>query len=503
MMIPRESLWSYDNVHHARAEVHRVESLDSLRAVLSALSAEPGRRATVRGGGWSLDAQSLNDDAVIVLSGERFDFIDAPREGPRWTTVRLGAATRWWEVLDYVAAQGFVPATTVTGSEITVGGSLAADCLSRFAGAWGKEGESIESFRVMTVDGALHDARRDARPGSLSRRLFDHCVGGFGALGVVVDVTWRLRRVVRRGPARAAATRFEPICAEGFSWDECLGALRAHTLAARRAVDARGDEAWRRPLPSKVYDAVSATIWFRRRGPRGLLMRSRHVAGATGARSALYGGVTRTRIASELMMTLRVGSDVGQTLFRAVTAANPETRDALSDFTFFMDGNVAAGLEVAAGSLPGAKRMTRHQQTFIVPDEGAARFCERVEALMADAALHPTVLDLLYLPADRRDFPMSPNRGIDGFAITLAYQGVDGARLPAARRLFRRLSRLAASLGGRVSLVKNVYCDDTILRGMYADGIESLRALKRELDPAGLLCNRFLDRLMGAPPPLA
>lgn len=464
---------------------------------------EPARRATVRGGGWSLDAQSLNDDAVIVLSGERFDFIDAVREGPRGATVRLGAATRWWEVLDYVAAQGFVPATTVTGSDVTVGGSLAADCLSRFAGAWGKEGESTESFRVMTVDGAVHDARFNAREGSLSRRLYEHCVGGFGALGVVLDVTWRLRRVVRRRAARAAATRLEAICAEGFSWEACPRSLRAHTLAARRAVDARGDEAWKGPLPSKVYDAVSATIWFRRLGPRGLLMRSRHVSGAPGARSPLYDDVTRTRSASELMMTRRAGSDLGQTVFRAVTGMRPETRDALEDFTFFMDGNVAAGLNVAAGALPGARRMTRHQQTSIVPDEGAARFCERVEALMADPALHPTVLDLLYLPADRRDFPRSPNRGLDGFAITLAYQSVDGARLPAARRLFRRLSRLTAALGGRVSLVKNVYCDDTILIGMYSEGVESLGALKRELDPAGLLRNRVLDRLLGARPPLA
>ncbi len=46
-------------------------------------------------------------------------------------------------------------------------------------------------------------------------------------------------------------------------------------------------------------------------------------------------------------------------------------------------------------------------------------------------------------------------------------------------------------------LVKNVYVGDRTLRAMYAEGLTEYRALKAELDPAGLFSSRLLDRLLG------
>ena len=52
--------------------------------------------------------------------------------------------------------------------------------------------------------------------------------------------------------------------------------------------------------------------------------------------------------------------------------------------------------------------------------------------------------------------------------------------------------------GGRTHLVKNVFADPATLAQMYGESAVRFFELKRELDPAGLLRNEFLERNFGA-----
>ena len=482
---------AYDEMHTSRAAVVRVSDEGALRRALRGMAAHPRRRLTVRGGGYSLDAQALGDDTVLELAPEGFGGVREVAVARGRATVTAGAMATWAEVLEATARVGWVPPNTVTGRDITVGGTLSSDCLSRFSGAWGKEAESIERFRIMLADGSVVCARADAPAGSLERRVFEGAIGGLGGLGVVLDATYSLRRVSTPGRRPRVRTYFDPVGWQEFGWEAFLEQLRYETLHARRAVQALGAKAWRAPLPPGVYDAVSATVWFRDMGPRGMIISSRHVTGGKLQRSALYSGPDRTRLFAERSMACQLGADVGQTIFKAVHTLKRWSVDALEPFVFFMEGNVVAHQREQARG----RRMTSSQQTFVLPVARAAEFCAEVEA--ATDSMHPTVLDVLYLPADRGGCALSPTRDLAGFAVTLAYQTLDGARQPAVRRLLRSLSLRCGALGGRVSLVKNVHVGDRALRAMYADGLVEYRALKSELDPAGLFTNGLLDRLLG------
>lgn len=482
---------AYDEQHTARASVLRVADEGALRRALRGMAAHPRRRLTVRGGGYSLDAQALGDDTALELAPEGFGGVREVAVARGRATVTAGAMATWAEVLEATAREGWVPPNTVTGRDITVGGTLSSDCLSRFSGAWGKEAESIERFRMMRADGSVVCARADAPAGSLERRVFDGAIGGLGGLGVVLDATYSLRRVSTPGRPPRVRTYFDPVGWRDFGWEAFLGQLRDETLHARRAVRALGARAWRGPLPQGIYDAVSATVWFRRMGPRGMIISSRHVTRGALRPSAIYAGPDQRRLLSERAMACRVGADVGQTMFKAVHTLQRWSVDALEPFMFFMEGNVAAHHR----ERERGRRMTSSQQTFVLPVARAAEFCAEVEA--ATASMHPTVLDVLHLPADRGGCALSPTRDLEGFAVTLAYQTLDGDRQPAVRRLLRALALRCGALGGRVSLVKNVHVGDRALRAMYADGLVEYRALKAELDPAGLFTNGLLDRLLG------
>ncbi len=486
MAVARETFYGYDEVHRARAEVVRVDDERSLARALRRLA---GREVTVRGGGFSLDAQALGSDVALLLDGEGFAGVGPVELRRGRATVTAGAMATWRDVLAATSREGYVPTSTVTGGGVTVGGTVSSNCLSRFSGAWGEEGEAIERARVMLASGEVVTARPGAPAGSLERRLFEGVVGGLGGLGVVLDATYALRRVSSRRAPRVS-TRFEPVGWRRFTWEDFTARVKAETLHARRAVKALGARAFTGPLPAGVRDAVSATAWFRRMGPRGLILRSRHVSTSALKPASLYAGEGFKRTVAEWALCHDPLADFAQTIFKSDRVLRSRSVDRLDPFTFFMDGNVAA----RASARACGNRLTSHQQTFMVPEREAAGFCAEVEAMTA--ALHPTILDLLYLRADRSGSLLSPLRDLDAFAVTLGYQTLNGDRLAAARRILKRLARRCADLGGRVSLVKNVYADDAVLRGMYSDGLALYAPLKRELDPRGGFTNGVLRRLL-------
>jgi decaprenylphospho-beta-D-ribofuranose 2-oxidase len=56
---------------------------------------------------------------------------------------------------------------------------------------------------------------------------------------------------------------------------------------------------------------------------------------------------------------------------------------------------------------------------------------------------------------------------------------------------------LHKQFGGKVYLVKNVRASQQTLKAMYGSHIGTFIDLKRELDPACVLCNKFLKNTFG------
>ena len=182
-------------------------------------------------------------------------------------------------------------------------------------------------------------------------------------------------------------------------------------------------------------------------------------------------------------------------LFFARTKRGATFADGFGDFLFFMDANTRAKEWVLRSRV--RRRLRVIQQTFIIPlGQDLARWLLDAEALFKRRRLAPTIQDILYLPRDDA-FCLSPNRAYRGFAVSYAFE-VGDSKVALVESVFTELAyRVWREYGGRVSLVKNVYAPPELLAEMYRDGAEDFFALKREVDPAGILRNEFLERTFG------
>jgi D-arabinono-1,4-lactone oxidase len=149
------------------------------------------------------------------------------------------------------------------------------------------------------------------------------------------------------------------------------------------------------------------------------------------------------------------------------------------------------------------------QQTFVLPADihphetdaaHAARLEHECETFLASAdtlfgqrGLVPTVIDLLYLPAEHCSY-LSPTLGRAGIAVSFAFE-VAREEVDAIGRVFTTLSELCAEVGGKTYLVKNVFVRSETLRAMYGEGLEGFLRTRAELDPRSLLGSDLFSRL--------
>ena len=185
----KEKLSCYSGLYASQAEVRTPTDVDELRAIF-AEAREAGRRVTFRAGGHSFDGQSLGEDLVVSMLG--MNSIEVLDDG----LVRVGPRATWGAIIETLKPLGMVPAVTVTTENATAGGTLSGDCLSRFSPSYGKEGEWIQGFELLTPEGerlhaagegpsALDEAgagvlRDDRRPRLPRRGGLDHLPGDAG-----------------------------------------------------------------------------------------------------------------------------------------------------------------------------------------------------------------------------------------------------------------------------------------------------------------------------------
>ena len=148
LQVRQELVGCYTGLYEAHASVVRPKDVEELREVFRFARAS-GRRVTMRGGGHSFDAQPIGDD--LVVSTERLNSIELLDDD----RVRVGPGATWGEIFAKTQRHGLVPAGTVTTEHATPGGTLSADCLSRFSMAYGKEGTRADSFELLTPEGEL------------------------------------------------------------------------------------------------------------------------------------------------------------------------------------------------------------------------------------------------------------------------------------------------------------------------------------------------------------
>lgn len=445
------ALRSFSGLDHASAELVLARSAAEVTAALERAHRD-GRRVVARGAGLSFGPHALGDD--LALSTEGLDAFELDPASGRFTA---GPGVRWGAVLARLRAHDWIVPATVTTSAATVGGTLASNALSRFSPVFGKEGKSIVELTLVTPDGESRRVSREHDPA-----LFHAAIGGWGGVGVVVSATYQATRL----PPRA-----------------CV----ASTVRRHGTFDALAETL--RPAPGSARTAY-AIVAVQRDRLRVLEITSEWVAGRP----------LRTMLPHQPASPVRIPIEWGVNRWHAISAAfwdftylvymrgadRTPFVDELAGYTFFMDGHLRAKRAADRFGVP----FRSMQQTFVVPRAGdLAPFlrhaCERIHGEGLDIAL----LDVLWLPRDE-DFALSSTRDGSGYACTFSFEGpFDAAR---AGRVLGELADDVESLGGRIHLVKNVFASPASLARTYRDGLIAYAAVKRRVDPGGVLESRFL-----------
>jgi len=473
----RERLHSYSG-DVVEAQVHHPRSIDELREILR-MASQRRTRLTFRGGGCALDTQSLNTEVVSLAALDRIE-VD-PERG----TVTVGPGATWGAILTRTVRHGLVPYVTVTTRHTTAAGTVSSDSISRFSPSCGKEGRHVLSVRLLTISGEeLYCSRAHHRD------VFFGMVGGLGYLGVIVAIEIRLLPL---GRDPAVESRVTP-CA---SFAELIQALAPGTPTSP------GSDAG----PPTSPDAAVAcyAVCFQR---RALIFRGRYLN--TSARRPLRvlhePEKLRRRLTDLLLRLPFVNRLVWWLIFTVMFRRERTYIDGLADYTFFMDGNVHA--KQLGQRLGLAMRVL--QQTFVIPAAGrdaagasangastVAGFLEEMSAALEQRRLVPTMFDILFVPADE-GFLLSSSNRLDGYAVSFAFDTSNHATRARAYDFLIWATKRCRVVGGRVSLVKNVCADASDIAAMYGEAMDEFLALKRRLDPHGLLHNEFFDRVFSA-----
>jgi FAD/FMN-containing dehydrogenase len=100
---------------------------------------------------------------------------------PADKTIRVQAGIRWRDVQRFVDPHGLAVKIMQTYADFTVGGSLGVNCHGRYMGQ-GPLILSVREIRLVLADGSVVDAS-PAR----NAELYYGAIGGYGALGVIVE----------------------------------------------------------------------------------------------------------------------------------------------------------------------------------------------------------------------------------------------------------------------------------------------------------------------------
>jgi decaprenylphospho-beta-D-ribofuranose 2-oxidase len=491
-----EKVGCYTGLFEARASVAKPGSIDELREVFR-VARETRRQVTIRGGGHSFDAQPIGND--IVVSTEHLNSIELLDDD----RVRVGPGATWGEIFAATQPHGLVPAVTVTTEHATPGGTLSGDCLSRFSMAYGKEGRRVESFELLTTEGDLLQcseppAGADWEDLTREQRAFRGAIGGFGYLGAVVSITYKLLRV--EGAREGGKIGVRSFAREYETFDRLARDL---VPATEQAYSEESD-----PNDPEKLDAIwSAIIPGRSGSKRFLFFTSAFTPKSERRRLIQHRPKLLVRIPFEWLMRAGWTSHLLWSLIFRLGFRRDEYIDDLEGFTFFMDGNARAK---RAGKAFGFS-MRNIQQTFVVPfdpkgagwqsgHDSLVEWLDTAQRLLEERGLTPTLYDVLFLPGDE-PFLMSSTAAGAGFAVSYAFETSRESTLRGAQEAFSDLSEILwEKFGGRVHLVKNVFASKQTLAEMYGDSAKRFFALKDELDPAGILRNDFLDRTFGELP---
>jgi len=173
------------------ARVMAIVAPSSVEDVQEALRRTSGP-VSIGGGRFSMGGQTASPGSL------HFDMRTMNRIvafSPESRTITVQPGVRWCDIQAFIDPHGLAVSIMQTYANFTVGGALGVNCHGRYIGL----GPLVLSVRRIGL--VLHDGRLVSASREENAELFRGAIGGYGALGVVVEIELSLaenRRVERR-----------------------------------------------------------------------------------------------------------------------------------------------------------------------------------------------------------------------------------------------------------------------------------------------------------------
>jgi len=391
------TLTSYTNLFESNSRLACPKTINDLREIFvsAKLNSTP---LTFHAGGHSFDQQSLPQNGGIAISMLNFNQIEIFADEKIMT---VGAGATWGDILSKLEPLGLVPYVTVTTAHATAGGTLSADCLSRFSPSFGKEGHHVKSFTFMSLDGELitctPPASQDELTWTWEEQVFCGVVGGFGYLGAVLDITYELLFVGETNGKIGVSSTIK----KHRSFKDLVRDLIP--VAKNRSFF------YRSPEP-----ALFSALFMKGKKQWAITVRSKYTNSPLRNRMPQHQPSSFLRLVVEFILRSTFLNRLLWPLFyfflsKGKTIGDLHQKryiDDLTGYTFFMDGNRRAKV---LGQRLGFQ-MKSLQQTFVIPaqfpwDEAEKQlieFLETAHSKMEKAGITPTLFDVLFIPGDNR-----------------------------------------------------------------------------------------------------
>ncbi|MCA9716560.1 MAG: FAD-binding oxidoreductase [Myxococcales bacterium] len=392
----------------------------------------------------------LNADGTLIDARPLSRFIAFDAQAGRLT---CEAGVSLEQIINAFAPRGWFPPITPGTKYVTLGGCVANDIHGKAHRSAGCFARCVTALTVLLADGRVLRATR-----SEHAELFWACFGGLGLLGVILEVTLRLRRI--------ETTYFHQRAITVRDLGELLEAFD-------RFADQPYSVAWIDPL------ATGAALG------RGVLTVGDHAA-----RDALTGRLRADPLRITPPPRLEVPFDMPGW--------------ALNEATIRVLNVVLGTMQARAGALAhyekflfpldfigqwnrgyGRRGFTQYQ--FVIPlEDGAARMRALLE-LIARSGQSP-FLNVLkkFGPEDPRTQLSFPREGYT-FAIDFPVR-------PGLPELLQRLDARVLDAGGRIYLGKDAFVAPETLAAMYPK-LDEWRAIKARYDPEQRLRSCLSDRV--------
>lgn len=364
-------------------------------------------------------------------------------------TIRVQTGITWRKIQEAIDRDGLAVKVMQSYANFTVGGSLSVNGHGRYVGQGSLVG-TVRAIAVVLADGSLVQASRSENP-----ELFRGCIGGYGALGVIVEATLDLaeNRALERTNKRLPLAEYKKF------FDDAI-------RDSKTAVFHNGD------IYPPAYDTVMAITWSTTERP--VTIPDRLVP------------ITDHHLKDQLVW-----------LWMSEVPYGRESRRRFFD-PWRLRGspvvwrNYEASYDVAELEPISRTSSTYVLEEYFVPVDRFEEFAAKMRSVFERH--RPNVINVSIRHASADPDTLLSWARTESFAFVIYYkQGVSPAARDEVGVWTRELIDAVLDLGGTYYLPYQLHASEAQFHRAYP-GADALFALKRRLDPDDRFRNKLWDK---------